>query len=67
MAASSGLFGQKNRCDWGEKAWSEDDDRPCDRPAVGVVAVRNPVGILKLDLCSTHRDLVLSETAPAGS
>lgn len=60
------IFGVQRQCDWGEKAWSVDDDHRCHAPAVGVVAVRSDSGVLRLDVCMTHRTHLLEETDPVG-
>lgn len=54
------------RCDWGVHMWTAEDDAACQSAAVGIVAVRSDAGILKLDVCPTHREVLIDETDPLG-
>lgn len=54
------------QCDWGDKVGTEEDDARCGRTAVGVVAVKDGRKVHALNVCMSHRMVLMDETSPVG-
>lgn len=54
------------QCDWGDKVGTEEDEARCPRTAVGVVAVKDGSRVHALNVCMSHRMVLMAETNPVG-
>lgn len=53
------------QCDWGDKVGTEEDNERCKKSAVGVVAVKDGPRVHALNVCMSHRMVLMDETDPA--
>lgn len=56
----------KIQCDWGDKMATEDDPDRCQSNAVGVVVVLDGRHRHALNVCMSHRMVLMAETNPVG-
>lgn len=55
-------------CEWGDKAFTEDDQVLCTQQAVGIVAIADGGGkFIQIKCCPIHRQLLVDETGEVGA